>query len=315
MMCQAGIFNNCNGSCKFCLLKDEHFFTLPEIYTEIDRTIENIDFISKQPENWTNKFSNGISVLGGELFYMTDTKYKQKMMELADVIIEKILKVSPNPHVKFSTVTNGYYDPENLLFPFIDRIADAVGIGHVDVNFSYDLMYRFKDEAHEKRVVDTVNAFHDRYNYVCGVQMILTQHVINKILYEGWTPTKFIAEKMPGNQLAFLYPHPIHRGNNYSGAQNLPDFNFTRSSFIKAMQILRTECPLEYEAFYRSTHNSAVFKYTMLYDKKDEGSATQLPRLCDGKEIANRKCGHSILYQCYSDSRRCMLCDLEGVGI
>lgn len=314
-MCQAGLFNNCNGSCKFCLLKDEQFFTMDEIYSEIDKTIENIRFIAKQPENWTNKYSDGISILGGELFYMTDPKYKAKMMELIDVVIEEVLKKSPNPNVKFSTVTNGYYDPNNLLFPVIDRIADAVGIGHIDVNMSYDLKYRFKNEAHEKRVRDTINAFHDRYDYIVGVQMILTQDLIDKIIYEGWRPKKFIEENMPGNQLCLLYPHPIHRGNGFSGAQNLDGFNFTRSSFIKAMGILRTEDPKTYESFYRSTHNSAVFKYTMLYEKKESGDSAQAPRLCDGKEIANRRCGHSILYQCYSDTRRCMLCDLEGVGI
>ena len=314
-MCQAGIFNNCNGSCKFCLLKDENFFTMDEIIAEIDRTIENIRYISTQPENWTNKFSDGISILGGEIFYMTDERYKAKMMELIDVIIEEVLKVSPNPNVKFSTVSNGYYDPENLLFPVIDKIVDAVGIHHVDLNISYDLKYRFKDEAHEKRVRDTINAFHERYGYIVGVQMILTQHVIDLMLNEGWRPSKFIEENMPGNQLCLLYPHPIKRGNDFMGAQNLEKFNFDRSSFIKAMQILRTEDPKTYESFYRSTHNSAVYKYTMLYEKKDEGDPYQTPRLCDGKEIANRKCGHSILYQCYSDSRRCMLCDLEGVGL
>lgn len=315
MMCQAGIFNNCNGSCRFCLLKDRTFFTMDEIYTEIDRTMENIRFISKQPENWTNKFSDGISILGGELFYMTDEKYKQKMLELVDVIIEEVLKVSPNPHVKFSTVTNGYYDPENLLFPVIDKIVDAVGTHHIDVNFSYDLKYRFKNEEHEKRVRDTINAFHDRYNYTTGVQMILTQDLIDKILNEGWRPEKFIAEKMPGNMLCLLYPHPIQRGNDFSGAMELPGFNFKRSDFLKAMQILKAEEPKTFEAFYRSCHNSAVFKYTMLYEKKEIGDAYQVPKLCDGKEIANRKCGHSILYQCYVDTRRCMLCDLEAIGL
>lgn len=314
VMCQAGLFNNCNGSCKFCLLKDETFFTMDEIYAEIDKTIANIRYIAQQEDNWTTKFSDGISVLGGELFYMTDPTYKKKLMELIDVIIDEVLLKSPNPCVKFSTVTNGYYDPNNLLFPVIDRIVERAGIHYVDLNVSYDLDYRFKDEAHAKRVRDTINAIHDRYNYVVGVQMILTQNLIDRMVHEGWRPKKFVEENVPGCQLTLLYPHPIQRGNDFSGAQNLEGFNFTRSSFIKAMQILKTEDPVVYESFYRSTHNSSVYKHTMLYEKKSSGTPEQMPRLCDGKEIKNRKCGHSVLYQCYSDSRRCMLCDLEGVG-
>lgn len=313
-MCQIGLFNNCNGSCKFCLIKDDRFYEMDEIYEEIERAKENIRFIAKQPDNWTNKYSNGISVLGGELFYMKDEKYKQLFLELIDVIIEEVLTKSPNPDVRFSTVTNGYYDPEWLLFPVIDKIRDAVGIQHVDVNFSYDFKYRFKNDAHEKRVRDTINAFHERYNYVTGVQMILTQDVVNRII-DGWLPKTFIDEYFPGNQLALLYPHPIYRGNDYSGAWNLPDFNFTRGSFIKAMGILKRDDPRAYEAFWRSAHNSAVFKYTMLFVKKHGASAEQLPLLSDGKEIINEDCNHSILYQCYSDTRKCMLCDLDMMGL
>lgn len=312
-MCQAGIFNNCNGTCEFCLIKDDKFYSMEEIYTEIDRVKENIRFIATQEDNWTTKFADGISLLGGELYYLHDEKYKEKFLELIDVIIDEILLKSPSNRCRYSTVSNGFYDPEWLLFPVIDRIVERAGIQYVDMNFSYDLMYRFKNEAHEKRVRDTINAFHDRYNYMVGVQMILTQNVIDKMVNEGWRPQKFAEETFPGCRLAFLYPHPIYRGNNYTGAKNLPHFNFDRKSFFKAMDILKREEPFTYAAFQASTRNSAVFKYTMLYVKKEAGYSTQPPILSDGKEVINPKCGHSVLYQCYSDTDRCMLCDLEGM--
>lgn len=286
---------------------------MEEIYTEIDRVKENIRFIATQEDNWTTKFADGISLLGGELYYLHDEKYKEKFLELIDVIIDEILLKSPSNRCRYSTVSNGFYDPEWLLFPVIDRIVERAGIQYVDMNFSYDLMYRFKNEAHEKRVRDTINAFHDRYNYMVGVQMILTQNVIDKMVNEGWRPQKFAEETFPGCRLAFLYPHPIYRGNNYTGAKNLPHFNFDRKSFFKAMDILKREEPFTYAAFQASTRNSAVFKYTMLYVKKEAGYSTQPPILSDGKEVINPKCGHSVLYQCYSDTDRCMLCDLEGM--
>ena len=315
MMCQAGMFNNCNGSCKFCLIKDDRFYTMEEIYAEIERTKRNIEFIATQPDSWTTKFSDGISLLGGELYYIRDERYKEMFLDLIDTVIEKVLKASPNPNVRFSTVTNGYYDPDWLLFPVIDKIKDAVGIEHVDVNFSYDLQYRFKTDEHEKRVRDTINAFHDRYGYRTGIQMILTQTVIDLMVEKGWRPSKFVEDLFPGNQLAFLYPHPIYRGNDYTGAMNLPGFNFDRKSFFKAMAILKKEEPVTYEAFWRSTHNSATYKYTMLYVKKGNASAEQQPILSDGKEVINKKCGHSVLYQCYSDTDRCMLCDLDAMEL
>ena len=312
-MCQCGLFNNCNGSCKFCLIKDKGKLSMKEIYVEEERTIENIKFIATQERNWTNFFSDGISILGGEVYYIQDEHYKELFLKIVDTIIEYVLKVSPSPRCRFSTVTNGNYDPNNLLFPVVDRLQEAVGLGKLDINFSYDFKYRFATPEQEQRVRNTINAFRQRYEYCAGIQMILTQDVINKYLYEGWRPRKWIEENLPGNQLAFLYPHPIHRGNDYSGAKNLEGFNFTRESLFKFLRVLKVEDPVIYEAFVSSCRNSAVFKYTMLYDKGDSGTAQQDPRLSDGKEIINSKCGHSTLYQCYSDTDKCMMCDLEAL--
>jgi hypothetical protein len=251
------------------------------------------------------------SLLGGEIFFIRDERYKQAILELVDVIIEYILKPSKNPRCRFSTVTNGIYDPKWLLFPVIDKIADAVGIEYVDVNFSYDFKYRFHTEESRKRCIETINAFHKRYNYVCGIQMIVTQDVVDMYL-NGWRTIDTVNELFPENMITFLYPHPIHRGNNYAGEKNLERFNFTRNSFLKFLIVLKQEEPKVFESFLHSTRNSAVFKYTMMHEKMDAGTIDQNPRLSDGKEIINTDCNHSILYQCYSDTDRCMLCDLEG---
>ena len=50
-------------------------------------------------------------MLGGELYYISDVEIQKKFLELIDAIISKILKVSANPDCKYSTVTNGLYDP------------------------------------------------------------------------------------------------------------------------------------------------------------------------------------------------------------
>ena len=77
-----------------------------------------------------------------------------------------------------------------------------------------------------------------------------------------------------------------------------------------------------------STLNSGTFKYTGFRCKDKYGikykrggqipfyqygikDTSQQPVLSDGKETLNPKCGHSILYKCYSDSDKCILCDLK----
>ena len=310
-MVQLGLHSKCCNKCDFCVIEENNLNKVEDILVEIERAKENILYINNSKENWSNKYSDGISLLGGEIFFIKDERYKKAILELIDMIIKYILKPSKNPNCRFSTVTNGIYDPEWLLFPVIDKIADSVGIQYVDVNFSYDFKYRFHTEESRLRCIKTINAFHKRYNYNCGVQMIVTQDVVNKYL-NGWRTTDLINTLFPGNTVTFLYPHPIHRGNNNSGAKNLKDFNFTRSSFFSFLNLLEKEEPKIFQSFLWSTRNSAVFKYTMMYDKMDAGNGNQDPRLSDGKEIINKKCNHSILYQCYVDSDRCMLCDLEN---
>ena len=77
------------------------------------------------------------------------------------------------------------------------------------------------------------------------------------------------------------------------------------------MQYLKSANYKIYLSFLQSSKNSCIFKYTGL---KDRGlDCTEEPKLTDGKEIINGKCGHSMLYKCYADNDMCMLCDLNNM--
>lgn len=301
---------NCNGTCKFCLIRQNEFYNKEQMLTSLNAIIDNIKFISTQPENWTNKYADGISILGGESYYITDKWYKDKFLELVDVAIEYVLKKSPSFRCKFSSVTNGNYDPNNLLYPTVDKIVNSVGIRYVDINFSYDFNYRFNSKEQEKRVRDNINDFHKRYNYGVGIQMVLTDEVLDKFL-DGWNPDKWIDENFPGCQISFLYPHKINRGLNYNNGKELDHFWFTRSKFLKFLDRLSVDNPIVLQRLYSSVEHSGVYKYTGLYTKTDM-NPTETPRLSDGKEIINQNCNHSELYKCYKDSDKCILCDLES---
>jgi hypothetical protein len=261
----------------------------------LDRIKKNLDYI-----DWQGQFSSGISLLGGELYFIEDKDLQDSFLELIDLIIEKVLKASPNPDVRYSTVTNGLYNPE-FLIRVLDKIAKACGTKAIDINFSYDLMHRYKSEEDRLRVIDNVNLIHNRYNYCIGIQMILTQNVIN-LWRNGIDIVQHIEDVMPGNQLCFLYPHPIHTG------KKLDDFFFNRSDLFAFLAWLKTNYYREYAAFMKSTLNSATYKWTGLKDIDKESVVTQ-PKLTDGKEEIT-ECGHSVLYRCYADSDKCMLCDL-----
>lgn len=299
-MIQYGIWSNCSNKCDFCLIEKHYYRTPAQMIMYLQEVIDNIKL-----QDWKNKFSDGISLLGGELYFITDKEVQNKFMELIDVIIDYVLKVSKNPNCKYSTVTNGIYNPD-FLYRVIDRIIERAGIGFVDVNFSYDIKYRFHNEKARKQCLRNIIDFHKRYNYRIGVQMILTQYLIDMINTGAFSINKWQNEIAPGSILEFLYPHKIHTG------QIITDFNFRRASFIKFMRKLYIENEENFFNFVSSIRHSSVFKYTGLY-VDENGNTHQEPVLSDGKEVINPMCNHSALYQCYADSDKCMLCDVNHI--
>lgn len=298
-MVQYSVWSNCCNSCKFCLRRERKPYSLQKQIDMVNFIKENMKYI-----DWKNEFKCGISLLGGELYYITNKELQKTFLSLIDDIIELVLKPNSSDYCRYSSVTNGLYEP-TFLFNVIDKIKDSVGIKYVDLNFSYDLKYRFKNEHDRLLCLENINKFHERYNYITGVQMILTQYFIDMIRNKEFDINTFLEKDIPGNQLSFLYPHPIHSGFK------LKDFNFTRNDLLWFISYLKNVNIQVYNNFIYSTLNSGTFKYTGCKKREKMDLTKQQPILTDGKQIINEKCGHSTLYQCYSDSDKCMLCDLQ----
>lgn len=299
-MVQYGVWPNCNNACKYCLRKERDPISLSRMLYMLDCIKKNIKYV-----DFKNEYSSGISLLGGELYYIKNKQIQESFLDLITVIANDVIKVSNNPYVRFSTVSNGIYSPE-YLFRCFDLFDSLCGISYADINFSYDIKYRFSSESNRLRCLKTINEFRDRYSYRVGVQMILTQYLIDAVLNNTFNISNFMKNDIPGCNFAFLYPHKIHTG------YTLNDFNFSRKSFLTFLKKLRDENPIVYFNFTQSTKNSSTFKYSGLFHRSDPIiDVTQQPVLSDGKEIMT-DCGHSILYRCYSDSTACMFCDIQS---
>ena len=300
-MVQYDLWNNCSNSCDFCLIYRKRILNNEQMIERIDQIIDNINYVG---DRWTTQFSDGISLLGGEVYFITDLKVQEKLMELIDHIINKILL--PNKvlgHIcKYSTVTNGIYQPD-LLFRMIDRIVEKVGIEFVDVNFSYDLKYRFHTEESRLLCLENMRKFSERYNYRIGAQMVVTEYLIDMINNKEFDIGEFQNKIVPNSIVEFLYPHEVHTG------KVLDDFQFPRDKFLRFLIWLKANYYENFINYCDSINNSSIFKYTGLYINADWSIEIE-PKLSDGKEIINPNCNHSVLYQCYKDSDKCILCDI-----
>lgn len=300
-MVQYGIWGNCCNDCKFCTRKLRIPYSKKKMLSNIEYIKSNLDFI-----DWKGQFQHGISIIGGEIYHIQDKEIQDAYLSMIDAIIDKVIKKSPHPYCKYSSVTNGLYEP-TFLFKVLDKIKNEAGLEHIDINFSYDLKYRYKDKEQEKKVLELINEVHKRYNYKVGIQMILTQYLIDYIDKGKFSIKDFLENQVPGNTLTFLYPHEINSGFK------LDDFYFKRKDFLRFICWLWNEHRDVCSQTISSVYHSESFKYSGFVNKSTT-DLTQQPILWDGKEDKT-KCGHSKIYRIYSDSNECLACDLLNMDL
>lgn len=302
-MVQYGLWPNCTNNCDFCLLVDRIYRSEEERLNMLSSIKQNIKTI-----DWAGKFSNGISLLGGEIYYTDSEKIKDSFLDLIKLIIDVILK--PVNKAVYSTVTNGIYDSKILLEPTLDLFKKEGVLNQVDLNFSWDLKYRFHNEESLESMIKNTNLVYEKYNIIPTVQTCLTQCLIDAHLDGTFNLFDYQKHYFPNTNIALLYPHKINTG------KILPDFFFTRASlfrFIKYLKSIEQHEVLEH--LIQSVINSSQFKYSGLYYRntvykktKSEKEIYQEPTLENKQHLT--ECGHSDLYRCYADSDKCMLCDL-----
>ena len=308
-MVQYSLWHNCNNRCKFCLIDNKTFITKELQLKSIAAIKDNLNYV-----DWINEFNRGVSLLGGEIYFSTDPDIQNALFDLISDIIEKVLKPNHkngNYYCKYSTVTNGMYNPE-FLFKCVDKVVSEVGLMGLDLNFSYDIKYRYTTKEQELLVLDNIKKFQERYpEYILGVQSICTQYLIDEILHNNFLEKWY--EANPHTSFELLYPHPSHTGIK------LEDFFPKRESMFELISYLSTHGFGDVlEHFHSSVQNSARFKHTGLYHREDQLSNNEIdthqkPELSKDKTKYNKNCWHSTLYQCYSDSDKCLLCDLNSI--
>jgi hypothetical protein len=305
-MVQYGLWPNCTNQCDFCLLLDKTYKSEQERLNMLSSIKENIKHV-----DWANKFSSGISLIGGEIYYTDSQKVKKSFLELIEQIIAIIIK--PNKTAIYSTVTNGIYDSTILLEPTLDLFKKHEVLDQVDISFSWDLKYRFHTEESKACMIKNVNLVNLKYGLFPTVQTCLTQYLIDAHLNGEFNLKEYQEENFPNTRLALLYPHKINTG------KKLDDFFFKRDSLFKFIKYLKSTNQNELiQQLIQAVVNSSQFKYTGLWERNSLYGKNKTSReLYQSPTLENKQvltdCGHSELYRCYTDSDKCLLCDLLKV--
>ena len=118
-----------------------------------------------------------------------------------------------------------------------------------------------------------------------------------------------LEKKLGIKALNLLFPHKHNTG------KVLEDFYLKRNSFLEFLYTEKNNNPDRVMRFVNSIINVDEGAYIGLYRRnqveKDNIDTQQQPMKEDVKRDINPKCGHSVMYQCYEDSDKCLYCDIR----
>ena len=71
-MVQYGLWPNCCNNCDFCLRLNREVLTDEQMIQQVRDVQENINWV-----DWKGQFQDGISLLGGEIYFPTNPKIQE----------------------------------------------------------------------------------------------------------------------------------------------------------------------------------------------------------------------------------------------
>ena len=294
-MLQYLLWTNCNNSCKFCIRGDKL-----DAYTNTRDMLVSVEKAKTSilNQDWS-KYSGGVSVIGGELFFIEDKTLQIALKELFIIICDKVLSVRDSVHLVL--ISNLLYDI-SFLREVLDIFKERNLLSQVQLHVSFDTKYRFHSEAAKTLYYENLVKVRQIYpELVITVQCILTQYLIEAINNKEFSITEF--EDRYNVKFALLIPLK----SNLS--IKLPDFLPKRRDFINLLLKISVENPLTFRRFIDSARYAFISKDFIDTQNDEElipsNSALLYPSVL--------KCGHCDIYQCYADSDKCMLCDMEAL--
>ena len=102
------LWTNCNNACKFCIRGDKS-----DAYSKIEDMLASIEKAKSNilSQDWSS-YKGGISIIGGELYYVEDRRLQLALLDLMHTATDVILK--KNDSTCIVLITNLIYDDSFL---------------------------------------------------------------------------------------------------------------------------------------------------------------------------------------------------------
>ena len=232
------LWTNCNNACKFCIRgdKSDAYSKTEDMLVSIQKAKSNI-----LSQDWSS-YKGGISIIGGELYYVEDRKLQLALLDLMHTATDVILK--KNDSTCIVLITNLIYD-DSFLKEVLHQFEKEGVLNQVHLHTSFDLKYRYKDNADKQLMLSNLEDLSKEFSTLnLTTQTILTQYFINAVNDGSFNISEF--EEKYNTRFTLLVPL-------YSNLScTLSDFFPKRRDFINFLIKLYDENPITFRKFIDS---------------------------------------------------------------
>ena len=289
------LWTNCNNACKFCIRgdKSDAYSKTEDMLASIQKAKSNI-----LSQDWSS-YKGGISIIGGELYYVEDRKLQLALLDLMHTATDVILK--KNDSTCIVLITNLIYN-DSFLKEVLHQFEKEGVLNQVHLHTSFDLKYRYKDNADKQLMLSNLEDLSKEFSTLnLTTQTILTQYFIDAVNDGSFNISEF--EEKYNTRFTLLVPL-------YSNlSSTLSDFFPKRRDFINFLIKLYDENPITFRKFIDSARYA--FSSKDFIDTQNDRECRPSNSVFVTSDMM--KCGHYDIYRVYSDSDKCMLCDIEAL--
>ena len=219
---------DCPNNCDFCFVKfREHSNKL----LKIDQTIDIIN----QPS--FDQY-DVVGLIGGELFGQQPPDVADRFIDLIDLLIDKVINHKIK-RVQLSTAM--LYHDCSLLYRTIDRFVGSGTLSNLLLCTSYDVKYRFKNQAAIDLWTDNFDSINRKYPSIrTHVEIICTNALLKAFEQGQFNVDRFIDRFK--TEVSFLEPRAFDVNiTKQQVIDRMPDFIPERDRFIRfASSILKS---------------------------------------------------------------------------
>lgn len=304
---QFELWKQCNNFCDFCYLGDENKFVPKQT------KLKNMKKVNAAIDNYFSKnFEQiqAIGFLGGEFFQgqMDDQKIKDTFYALC----EKCFKLIDEDRIRdfwcYCTLTIGDEQDLYTLVELFDKVVKDKEKHHFWIQVSYDARGRFNQPGKfENWNYHMLNL--QKYPFIrFNITSIMTEAFLQAVLKDEVNLTEF--QKKYKNHFFLKQANLI---GNMTKAEVIEKFDWffpKRKTYLEFLNKISKENPDIFRELLDITLRSDfMFNSLEFQDDEINPDIRNKETWEETGMIVNKKCGHSALYQCYSDSDACCLCD------